>query len=187
LAVVKETKAKYPNRQVEVFAFDEHRVGLQPILRRVWAKKGEPTTVKIDPHFEWIWVYTFVNPQKGETYWLILPTVNIPLFNLALAEFATSQKVGRDKIIILVIDRAGFHAGDEIKIPDGIITVFLPSYSPELQPAEKLWPLSNEGIANRSFKDLDELEEKQIERIQTLLNQKEIITAETLFHWWPRV
>jgi hypothetical protein len=132
-------------------------------------------------------VYAFVNPQKGETYWLILPTVNIPLFNLALLEFAKAKDVGRKRLVILIIDRAGFHDGHEIKIPDGIIPLFLPPYSPELQPAERLWPLSNEGVANRSFKDLDELEEKQIERIRNLLDQKETITAKTLFHWWPRV
>jgi len=95
--------------------------------------------------------------------------------------------VGKDKIIILIIDRAGFHDGDDIQMPEGVIVLFLPPYSPELQPAERLWPLSNEGVANRSFKNLDELEEKQIVRVQKLLNQKEIITAKTLFHWWPRV
>lgn len=116
-----------------------------------------------------------------------MPTVSIPLFNLALQEFAKAQNVGKNKLIILVIDQAGFHNGNEIEIPPGIIPIFLPPYSPELQPAEKLWPLSNEGIANNNFKDLDELEEIQIERIKKLINQKELISAETLFHWWPKV
>lgn len=146
-----------------------------------------PTVVKINPHYEWIWIYAFVNPQKGETFWLILPTVNISLFNLALKEFAKTKLKNKNKIIILVIDRAGFHKGDDVKTPEGIIPLFLPPYSPELQPTERLWPLTNEGIANRNFKSLDELEQKQIQRIQELLNQKQIITARTLFHWWPRV
>lgn len=170
-----------------MWSFDEHRVGLQPILRRVWAKKGLPTIVKINPHYEWIWIYAFVNPQSGNTYWLILPTVNIILFNLALKEFVKANNVGKDKLIILVIDQAGFHNGDEIEIPQGIISIFLPPYSPELQPTEKLWPLSNEGVANNNFKDLDDLEEVQIKRIKKLINQKELISAETLFHWWPKV
>ena len=134
-----------------------------------------------------VWVYAFVNPQLGKTFWLILPTVNIFLFNLALKEFAKAQNVGYDKLIILVIDQAGFHNSDEIKIPEGIIPIFLPPYSPELQPAEKLWPLSNEGVANSNFKDLDQLEEIQIKRIQELINQEGLISATTLFHWWPRV
>lgn len=156
-------------------------------MRRVWAKKGLPLTVKIDPHYEWLWIYAFVNPQTGETYWLTLPTVNIPLFNLTLHEFAKAKVKGKNKIAILVIDQAGFHDKRSVEFPHGIIPLYLPSHSPELQPAEKLWPLSNEGVANRSFKDLDALEETQIARIKTLLKQKESITAKTLFHWWPRV
>jgi hypothetical protein len=40
---------------------------------------------------------------------------------------------------------------------------FLPSASPELQPSEKLWPLSNEGVANRHFEQIEDLEEALIE------------------------
>lgn len=35
---------------------------------------------------------------------------------------------------------------------------FIPAYSPELQPAERLWPIIDEPLANRSFTDLEELE-----------------------------
>jgi len=162
-------------------------VGLQPILRRTWAQKGKSTIANINPRYEWVWVHAFVNPQLGSTYWLIFPTINTYLYNLTLKEFAKAQHVGKDKIIILVVDRAGFHTGADVKIPKGLIIVFLPPYSPELQPAERLWPLSNEDIANRNFKDLNELEDIQVKRCQTLLSQPEIISAKTLFHWWPRV
>ena len=46
---------------------------------------------------------------------------------------------------------------------------FLPAYSPELQPAERLWPLTNEIIANQTPQSLDELEELLILRCQKLL------------------
>jgi transposase len=42
--------------------------------------------------------------------------------------------------------------------------MFLPPYSPELQPCEHLWPLTNEAIANRRFETLDGLQEAQVER-----------------------
>ncbi len=44
----------------------------------------------------------------------------------------------------------------------GIDLFFLPSHSPELQPAERLWPLTNEAIANHSLLNLDELENRLI-------------------------
>ncbi len=49
----------------------------------------------------------------------------------------------------------------------------LPPHSPELQPAERLWPLTNEPIAKQSFPSLDAKEEKLFQRCRTLLQQQE--------------
>src|SRR5215211_1449852 len=38
---VAEARAQHPDKPVEVWATDEHRIGLKPILRRVWAPKGQ--------------------------------------------------------------------------------------------------------------------------------------------------
>ena len=43
-------------------------------------------------------------------------------------------------------------------MPEGISVVFLPPYSPELQPAERLWPLVDEAVVNRHFATLDALD-----------------------------
>src|SRR5689334_16319983 len=59
---------------------------------------------------------------------------------------------------------------------------FLPPYSPELQPCERLWPLSNETIANCRFETLDELQEAQAERCVALQNNATCIRHATLFH-----
>src|SRR3954470_15890006 len=40
-AVAAEEAAKHPHKPVEVWATDEHRIGLKPIIRRVWAPKGQ--------------------------------------------------------------------------------------------------------------------------------------------------
>jgi hypothetical protein len=48
-----------------------------------------------------------VHPESGETYWWILPKVNINLFNRVLADFAQHFGVGKNKRIILALDRAG--------------------------------------------------------------------------------
>jgi len=82
-------------------------------------------------------------------YWLILPTVNVQLFSMALSEFAKEVGVGENKRILLVVDKAGWHTGGEVDLPEGIHLEFLPSGAPELMPAERLWPLTNEAVANR--------------------------------------
>lgn len=63
----------------------------------------------------------------------------------------------------------------------------MPSRSPELQPAERLWPVTNEPIANHTFKNLDELEELLFHRCRELLKQQDLIRRLTNFHWWPQV
>jgi transposase len=69
----------------------------------------------------------------------------------------------------------------------GIHLLPSPSHSPELQPAERLWPIVDEPIANRTFATLDELEEAVVQRCQMLLQQKELIRGLTNFHWWTQI
>jgi DDE superfamily endonuclease len=170
-----------------VWSFDEHRLGLQPILRKVWSLRGHRPVVKVEQRYQWLYLYGFVSPQSGRTFWLLLPQVNTAIFNIALQELAGDVGAGPDKHILLVMDGAGWHTSQEVAVPLGIHLIQLPPYSAELQPAEKLWPLSNEGSANRHFSDLDELEEAQVERCRSLLDQPALISSYTLFSWWPTV
>ena len=54
--------------------------------------------------FKWLWLYGFVRPQTGETYWWILPFVNTELFNRVLADFAAQFGLGPNKHILLAED-----------------------------------------------------------------------------------
>jgi hypothetical protein len=132
-----------------------------------------------------MYVYAFVHPQSGDTSWLLLPTVNVEVFSQALAVFAQEVGAGPDKHIVLVLDRARWHTSAQLTLPEGIHLVFLPAYSPEVQPAERLWPLSNEPVANRVFTSLDELEQVQAERCKWLQDHPAVVHAHTCFHWWP--
>jgi len=172
---------------VELWAMDEHRVGLKPILRRVWALRGQRPRAVVRPRYQWEYVYGFVQPETGATEWLLLPTVNIAVFNLALAHFARAVGAGPAQQIVLVLDQAGWHQSPQVVVPPGLHLVPLPSYSPELQPAERLWPLTNEPLANRSFATLADLDAVLGDRCADLAEQPDRIRAYTLFHWWPRL
>jgi hypothetical protein len=82
---------------------------------------------------------------------------------------------GADKRILLVLDQAGWHTSGEVALPEGIHLEFLPTGSPELQPAERPWPLTNEAIANRLFEQISEIEDALVERWIELLDQTETI------------
>ena len=86
--------------------------------------------------------------------------------NLALAEFARDVNPEAKKQIVLLVDRAGFHTSKAVRVPAGIELFYLPPYSPELQPAERLWPLLREVIANRVLQTLSSLEKVLVNRCQ---------------------
>ena len=46
---------------------------------------------------------------------------------------------GQKKRVVLVVDGAGSHLSKQVKIRKGIDLYCLPSHSPELQSAERLW------------------------------------------------
>lgn len=169
-----------------MWAFDEHRIGLKPVLRRVWSKRGQPFVALVEPRYQWSYLHGFVEPESGATFWWLTNWVDVEAFSLVLHEFALWHQVSEEAPVLLVLDQAGWHRSDEVDVPPGITFVFLPPYSPELQPAEKLWPLSNEVLVNRRFDSLEHLEQEQSRRCQQLLQQPELIRNRTLFHWWPR-
>lgn len=168
-----------------LWAEDEHRLGLLPVVRRVWAPVGQRPTTHVKRRFQWLYVYGFVRPSTGASWWCLLPTVRTDAVALALAEFARDERIDATHRAVLVLDQAGWHHAATLRIPDGIDLIFLPAYSPELQPAERLWPLINEPIANQALSELEHLEAVLCARCQHLRANRPIVQAHTQFHWWP--
>src|SRR3954467_9581643 len=75
-AQVDEYREAEPGRSVEVWAFDEHRLGLKPVLRRQWAPKGQRPIAVGRHRYEWLYLYGFVHPGTGEVVWFICTTVD---------------------------------------------------------------------------------------------------------------
>jgi hypothetical protein len=180
-----ELAQQYPEATIEVWSFDEHRLGLKPIIRKVWAPVGQRPIAPVEPRYEWTYLDGFVHPRTGQTEWMMLPRVNSAWFNQALANFAQEVGAGPHKQILLVVDGAGWHGSHTVVVPEGIHLEVLPPYSPELQPAERLWRLADEPLANRCFDSLDELEAILGDRCRTLLTMQDDIKALTDYHWWP--
>jgi transposase len=120
---------------------------------------------------------------------MILPTVNAEAFSMALESFAREVGAGKKRRVLPVLDRAGWHTAKRLRVPEGTHThtplEFLPSHSPELQPAERLWPLSDEGVANRYFEEIEEIEQALVERCVALSDRPEVIRSCIRYHWWP--
>jgi hypothetical protein len=50
---------------VRLLAYDEHRLGLRPVYRRVWARRGERPLAVGAHRYRWFYVCTFVEPETG--------------------------------------------------------------------------------------------------------------------------
>lgn len=183
-AVAAEEAAKHPDKAVEVWATDEHRIGLKPIIRRVWAPKGQRPIALGHHRYKWLYVTAFVQPTSGEVFWYVSNGVSKPFFAALLALFAREAGAGRDRVIVLGLDNAGWHTEPNLAVPDGIRLVYLPRYSPELQPAEHLWPVLDEPLVNRYFQTLADLEQTVIERCR--VPNRDQLKPGTNFHWWPK-
>lgn len=175
----------HPTATITLWAQDEHRLGLLPVVRRVWAPKGQRPLTHVRRKYDWLYVYGFVRPSTGQSWWCLLPTVTVPAMNLALATFARDESIDATHRAVLVVDQAGWHTSPDVVLPEGIDLVLLPTASPELQPAECLWTLVDEPVANRAFADLDDLEAVLVERCRTLEAAPQRLKAHTHFHWWP--
>ena len=106
-------------------------------------------------------------------------------FEAVLALFAREAGAGRHRIIVLVLDNAGWHNSPGLVIPEGIRLVYLPPYTPELQPAETLWVHVDEPIANRHFDTLADLDTAVARQCVRLTADRDRVRGQAGFHWWP--
>jgi transposase len=158
----------------------------RPEADPVWAPRGCRPIASGHHRYQWLYLYGFVRPATGQVVWFIADGVNTALFSALLASFATEIGAGPNKHIILVLDGAGWHVSKDLEVPEGVELMFLPPYSPQIQPAERLWPLTNEPIVNEYFETLDELDDVLAERCRILADDLDQIRAHTLFEWWPQ-
>jgi transposase len=155
---------------IEIMFFDEGRFGLMSSVKRLWSEKGKSCEVKVKQGYKNFYVYTSVNIRDGESFSLVLPEVNTEMMNFYLEELSKRYK---DKKILLVMDQAGWHKSKKLKVPKNIEIEYLPPYSPELNPVERLWKwLKDNTIHNRIFLKLEEILEAVCEELRKMTKDK---------------
>lgn len=156
--------------EVEVFFFDEGRLGTKSSTTRLWAKKGATLKVKVRQGYENFYCYSSVAPKSGDISSLILPEVNTEMFQIYLDHFSLERA---DKKILLIMDQAGWHKSKSLLVPSNITILYLPAYSPELNPVERLWKdLKQNCVHNRLSDSIDQLVETVISYYQNLNENK---------------
>ena len=95
-----------------------------------------------------------MQPATGRRFALVMPVVSAEAMSLFLD--GVSHQLAADEHAVMVLDRAGWHGAHHLRIPANITLVPLPSYSPELNPVERLWLYLRERyLSLRLFDDYD--------------------------------
>ena len=160
------------------------RVGLIPSTRRAWSKKGKRPLCHSINRYEWFYIYSVVFPFKNEQFTIFMPRVDTKCVNMFWDKFLNDFK---DDLYLIVWDGAGFHRSKDLKKFPRLKFLQLPPYSPELNPVESIWPVYREFIANKTFKDLFELEKELIKAFWFIENNKKDILKRTRFNWIKKV
>jgi transposase len=172
-----------PNKSVELWAQDEARLGLKPIARRVWSLRGRRPRSCGRTRYQWLYLYGFVRPKTGQTFGALLPRVKAERMSEALAEFAAHADPQGEKVLVVLVDNAGWHRAKALVAPANVVLHFLPPCTPELQPAEPLWPLVREAVANRSIGRIDRLRSIIRSRVSYLANNPDVVQPRIGFRW----
>jgi transposase len=142
---------------------DEARFGRMNRPRPCWAPAGIRPKVASQLIREYIYLYGAVAPKDGTCVYLIMPTSNTACFQAFLD--VLSRKFARQDIL-LVLDGAPNHRSGQLVVPENITLLFLPPYSPELNPKENLWNEIREKIfKNYALKSIDHVRQKLNEAI----------------------
>jgi transposase len=106
-----------------------------------------------------------------------LPFANAEMMNLHLVEISANVAPGAHAV--LTIDGAGWHqTGDKLRLPDNITLLYLPPYSPELNPVENVWAfLRGNKLSNSVFDTYDAIVETCCHAWRWLIAQPDRITS----------
>jgi DDE superfamily endonuclease len=182
--MVEDIASEHPGQSIELWFQDEMRVGQKGTLTRVWAAKGERATAPRDLRFGYAYLFGAVCPARDTGAAIVMPMVNTSAMNEHLVEIGCCISPGAHAVLIL--DGAGWHPRAGLAVPANITLLFLPTYSPELNPVEELWhELRRHYLANRVIDTVEELIEACCYAWNAALHKPGFIKSVTGFSWLP--
>lgn len=168
----------------ELFFGDEMRYGLISNFRRSWSRVGERTIIDSQQSFDNRYLFSAVSPLSGNSFHLS----GIDGFDTEAAHafLVELKKQHQDKMVILVWDNAPCHRPKIHRQIPGLIVLFLPPYSPELNPAERFFEELRKVTANRIWKTIEEQGKAIEEKLNALADDVEVMKQLLGYDWIKR-
>lgn len=162
---------------VRYWCQDETRLGLKTITRR----KITLCAVKPIGIQQWrrdnYYLYGIVEPKTGDSFFYEFSHLDHICFEQFL-KLVSHQFP--DHLNVIQLDNSGAHTAGGITIPDNILLVFQPPYSPELNPIERLWQYLKDDLAWQCYETLDDLRQDVRDLLRHLCPQ----TISSITGYW---
>ena len=138
---------------------------------RVLTAKGVKPVCPYQHQFENTYLYGAFSPINGDSFLLELPYCETECFQLYINEFS---KHNPSELKMVVLDNGAFHKAKKLIIPKNIVLMFLPPYSPELNPAEKIWQQIKSEFVCKTFKNILHLSKYLTRTVRKIINKKTV-------------
>ena len=156
----------FTSGKVRLMFEDEAGFGRINKPKYCWCFPGHRPHVPCHHIREYEYAYGAIEPLTGESHFLIFPYSNTACMNVFLEML--SAKYPNDRIL-LVCDSASWHKSNDLAIPSNIELLFLPPYTPEMNPIEQIWTqLRKQGFRNEIFESLNDVVERLSKTIRSL-------------------
>jgi transposase len=160
---------------------DEGRFGRINTPRRCWAPRGMRPDVPCQIVSEYTYAFVALSPHDGVMDSLILPQVSEEAMSLFLREVSERHP---DEFILMVLDGAGWHEAKSLAVPENMELIFLPPYSPQVNPVEHIWDSIRENdFSNEVFNSIEGVEDQLVRSLVALENRPASVASMTGFPW----
>ncbi len=83
-------------------------------------------------------------PQTGESFWWEFSHLDGMCFQIFLDKLAEKYPT---HLNVIQLDNGKFHHSSGLKIPDNILLIFQPPYTPELNRIDRIWSHIKQELA----------------------------------------
>jgi transposase len=128
--------------------------------------------------FEPAWLFGAFSPVDGKRLLIETEGCDSDFFQVFIDELSMTDA---DEHMLLLLENASFHKTGKLTIPDNISLIYIPPYSPELNPAEKIWQGFKRAFTNKPFLTMEEV--RNFMTGQTDLLSESIIISTCAYQW----
>ena len=159
---------------------DEMRVGLRGMVRKAWGVRGQKVVQRLQLVYEWKYLFLVVDFVRGKLEWAWMDSMKSETVVRAVLGMRRYTQVRA-----LVWDGAQSHRSELVRSVVGVKTIVQPAYSPELNPAERIFEEVRRWVEGRVYGSVEEKMaavdeclsrlESDPERVKSLVGWKWII------------